>query len=855
MAADPAEPPDLRLLLPALAVWLVALAALYLPPGPVAAASAGLVLAALMSLQRRSTLIAGVLVCAAAAGLSASARVHARTTGPLYEAAGRGAAVTALAVVTDDPRVVVPRAGSGVLAVRELVVARVRVEQLEVAGRTVHLRAPVLVLAQDPAWLTLLPSQRIRVEGRLGPAERGDDVAAVLSARGELRILGPPSLVQRVAGSLRAGLRRAVAPLPAAERGLLPGLVVGDTSKLDPDLKEDFRTTGLTHLVAVSGTNVAVVLAAALLVCARLRVPLRLRAPSAALLLGAFVILARPSPSVLRAAVMGLVALVALSTGRERNALPSLSAAVIVLVLVSPDLAASPGFALSVLATAGLVILAPDWRAGLARRLPGWAADALAVPAAAQVVCGPVVVALSAQLGLWSIAANLMAVPAVAPATVLGVVAALVAPVCLPLAQLVAWVAYLPVAWLVRVAQVGARLPGAAIPWRGGAAGAALLIVATLVLWWVARTPLVRRLAAAACAGMLLAVTTVHLLSPGWPPPGWFVVVCDVGQGDAIVVSAGPGSAIVVDTGPDPGQIDGCLRRLGVDRIPLVVLTHFHADHVEGLPGVLRGRSIGEIQVGPLDEPAVERERVQRWAAARRIPVRAAVVGEERSAAQARWQVLAPELAYRGTDSDPNNSSLVLRVVSDTGLRFLLTGDIEATAQQALLSRGVPLAAEVLKTPHHGSAKQDPRFLAAVGAGTTITSSGAGNPYGHPARGTLRQLQQGGARSYRTDLDGDVALVPRDGVLHSTARRGAGSTAPSALVLDAATDTGGGTGSSTGTASEDLVTIPGTTLVARYAQLRLVPGNTCGPVTAGSPARGPPRPTWDDQPCPRPPPC
>ena len=251
-----AEPPDLRLLLPALAVWLVALAALYLPPGPVAVASAALVLSSLVALRRGGALVAGVLVCAAAAGLSASARVQARTTGPLHEAAGRSAAVTALAVVTDDPRVVVPRAGAGVLAVRELIVARVRVEQLQVAGRTVRLRSPVLVLAQDPAWLALLPSQRISVEGRLAPAERGDDVAAVLTARGELHILGPPSLVQRVAGLLRAGLRQAVAPLPAAERGLLPGLVVGDTSKLDPELKEDFRTTGLTHLVAVSGVTV-----------------------------------------------------------------------------------------------------------------------------------------------------------------------------------------------------------------------------------------------------------------------------------------------------------------------------------------------------------------------------------------------------------------------------------------------------------------------------------------------------------------------------------------------------------------------------------------------------------------------
>ena len=388
--------PDLRLLAPALAVWLVALASLHLPPGPVLAVSVLVALAGAVAVRRRTALVAGVLVCAAAAAFATSARVHARTTGPLHDAGVRAASVTVEGVVAEDPRSVLPKAGSGVLAVRELVVVRVRVEQLQVAGRTVRLRSPVVVLSEDKGWLALLPSQRVRAEGRLQAAGRGEDVAAVLSARGQVRILGPPSRLQRVAGSLRAGLRRAVAPLPEAERGLLPGLVVGDTSRLDPALNADFRTVGLTHLVAVSGTNVAVVLSAALLLCRRMRVPLRARAPAAALLLAAFVVLARPSPSVLRAAVMGLVALVALSTGRPRSALPALSAAVVVLVLLSPDLAVSAGFALSVLATAGLVVLAPDWSAALARHLPAWAAEALAVPAAAQVVCGPVVVALSA---------------------------------------------------------------------------------------------------------------------------------------------------------------------------------------------------------------------------------------------------------------------------------------------------------------------------------------------------------------------------------------------------------------------------------------------------------------------------
>jgi competence protein ComEC len=323
----------------------------------------------------------------------------------------------------------------------------------------------------------------------------------------------------------------------------------------------------------------------------------------AAVALAGFVVLARPSPSVLRAAVMGVVGLAALSTGNRKAALPALAAAVLVLVLVDPDLAAAPGFALSVLATAGLLLLAPRWRQVLARRLPGWLADALAVPAAAQVACGPVVVALSAELGLLSVPANLLAVPAVAPATVLGVAAALLAPVWLPAAQAVAWLAWLPTAWLVLVARTGAQLPGATTAWPAGARGALLLAGLSAALLLVLRHRPWRRAVAAGTAGAVAAAAALALVRPAWPPPGWFLVACDVGQGDAVVLHAGPGRAVLVDVGPDPRAVDRCLRRLDVRQVPLVLLTHDHADHVDGLAGVLRGRTVGQVQVGPLDEP------------------------------------------------------------------------------------------------------------------------------------------------------------------------------------------------------------------------------------------------------------
>jgi competence protein ComEC len=250
-------------------------------------------------------------------------------------------------------------------------------------------------------------------------------------------------------------------------------------------------------------------------------------------------------------------------------------------------------------------------------------------------------------------------------------------------------------------------------------------------------------------------------------------VVCDVGQGDAIVLRAGPAAAVVVDTGPDPVRVDRCLRRLGVRQVPLLVLTHFHADHVLGLPGVLRHRAVGRVLVGPLDEPVEQGTWVREVLRRARIPVTAAAPGTEWTLGPLRWRVLGPLRPFHGTASDPNNSSVVLRVRT-RGVTALLTGDVEPVAQRALLAAGEPLAADVLKVAHHGSAAQDRAFLAAVRPRVAVTSVGADNDYGHPAPELLAELRGLGALGLRTDRQGDVALVVRDRQLRAVPR-GTGS--------------------------------------------------------------------------------
>jgi competence protein ComEC len=266
------------------------------------------------------------------------------------------------------------------------------------------------------------------------------------------------------------------------------------------------------------------------------------------------------------------------------------------------------------------------------------------------------------------------------------------------------------------------------------------------------------------------------LPSPGWPPAGWVLVACDVGQGDGLVLAAGAGSAVVVDTGPDPATMRGCLDALGVRSVSAVVITHLHADHVDGLSGVLDAFPVGEIQVSPGPAPPDAHERLHALAARADVDVRTVVGGEVAMAGSLTWRVLYPPAGMArsthegSTDGTViNNASLVL-LVEATGARLLLTGDIEPEAQRVLTGSGVDLDVDVLKVAHHGSAEQDPGFLAAADPEVAVVSAGADNDYGHPAAPVLSALASEGAEIARTDTDGDVAVVVSGGMLRLVTR-------------------------------------------------------------------------------------
>ncbi|MBP2319739.1 competence protein ComEC [Kibdelosporangium banguiense] len=621
----------------------------------------------------------------------------------------------------------------------------------------------VLLLVPANGWADLLPGQEVQAEGQLAP---GDTAVAVLRVRGPPEGVTPAPVWQQVAESMRAGLRRAAADVLGPESaGLLPALVVGDTSALPHRVVEEFRTAGMSHLLAVSGANLAIVGVATLLLLRALRVGPRWCAAGSGVMLVGFVVLAGPEPSVLRAAVMGGVGLLALIIGRERSALPALAASVIVLVLHDPAMSMNIGFVLSVLATGALVLVAAKWsRCLTGRGMPRLIAEALAVPAAAHLATAPVVAGMSGKVSLVAIGANLLAAPVVAPATVLGLLAALAAGGVPWLAEWFVWSAGPELYWMVTVGRHAAAIPGAAMDWPAGWWGGMLLAVVLVAAVLVLRRRRWRVLVLAMIAGLLVVLVPVKVLAPGWPPSGWSSVACDVGQGDAVVLATDePGRAILVDTGPDPGAVAGCLDRLGVDRIPLVILSHLHADHVGGLSAVLAEHSVGAVAVGSGRLPVWAWRQVRSEAERTQVPVLWLTVGQRLDWPGLTVEVLGPghvDTRQEGEASgtEINNASVVLRATTRSG-RVLLTGDVEISAQTDLLDAGADLKADILKVPHHGSRYIVPEFLDAVRPRIALISVGAGNRYGHPNPGTLSRLASKGATVLRTDQDGDVAVV------------------------------------------------------------------------------------------------
>jgi competence protein ComEC len=589
----------------------------------------------------------------------------------------------------------------------------------------------------------------------------------------QIHFRGPPtSPLLRSADAVRDALRTSLQRVfPAREAGLLMGLTLGDTSRLDPEVAEDFRATGLTHLLAVSGENVAMFLAPVLGLTVLLGAGRRTRLLVGLVAVVFFVMLTRAEPSVLRAAAMATLVMLGIFLGRPRSPPAIVGGAVLVLLGLNPTLVFAVGFQLSVAATVGMALLAGP----IAERfafLPAGLALAVGTTLAAQAGVTPVLLYYFGAVPTVTLLANVLAFPAVGPGMLLGLVAAAVGIGWGSLGSLIADLALIPLRYLEALANRLARAP---LPTVTSGTGRALQLAASFAVvaafgWWLRSGGRVPRRAAVVVAVILPLFLWTGAFAAG-PPGALTVTFFDVGQGDAALIRSPAGAAILIDGGPDPSQVATKLAALGVHRLDLMVATHPHADHVGGLPAVL-----ARVPVGLVIDPGCAGDSpfyadFLRAVRAAGVPFRHPRPGEVLTVGDVRVEVLGPEHCFSGTDSDPNNDSLVLRVVDGTA-SVMFPGDAERQNQTDLLNdEGPYLAATVLKVPHHGGDTSLDAFLAAIGARVAVVSVGP-NTYGHPVPRVLHELAGDGMRVIRTDVAGDVTVVFDRGSLLVRSTRG-----------------------------------------------------------------------------------
>ncbi|MBA3687692.1 MAG: ComEC/Rec2 family competence protein [Chloroflexi bacterium] len=788
-----------------------------------AAALAGIATAVVLSMRSASIAMA----CAALAiGLlvgSWRGTAIALPSGPgsISHLVDRGE-VELVGTVLDDPR---PRGSTQQVVIDELM-GRVNGRTHAVRGR---------VLATLPRDLSLAVGQRVVAVGVVEAPAAFDrfDYPAFLARQGigalvrtrEARVLDEPGRtgLAEIAAAARMWLLDGLNEMvPEPEAALGAGILLGVRSSIAPEISDDFAVAGLTHVVAISGWNIAIVAA----IVGGLMRPLerhrggRWLAPAAAgATIAGYVVLTGASPSVVRAALMAGAMMVARFGGSRAHAASALGLAALVMLVVAPAVLWDVGFQLSALATAGLILFAASIEARLAR-WPAWLREPIALTLAAQLTTLPVVVGSFGRLSLIAPIANVAVVPLV-PLVML--TCAIAAPLGALTAALqvglltdgVRWAAggsaWLLLHAMILAGQVAASVPLAAMPvaapawlaiawypalglaWRRSARRSGREPALPDDLWSLNpssprssaqealaavlshRRILARPVAGVAAAGVLL----IALTASSMPDGELHLIALDVGQGDAILVVTPSGSTMLIDGGPDP---DLLLRRLGERlpwwhrRIDILILTHPHQDHVAGLVAALERYEVGLVLDTGRDYANPTYPRF--LALARSEPggrLIAARTGQRlRLDAKTTLTLLYPtpdDVAASLPEGDINNASVVA-LLRFGGFSALLTGDAHIPIEAMLADRRLLTRVDVLKVGHHGSrSSTGADLLGAARPRVAIISCGVGNAFGHPHQETLDHLRAvPSLRLHRTDLEGSIEVVT-DGLRYQVRSR------------------------------------------------------------------------------------
>jgi competence protein ComEC len=757
-------------------------------PGVAAIGTAGLVAAALERQPRLALL--GLL----AAGLFTGGGVRYLDQRPSEVPGGialhnDGAATTFRALVTDEP---------------------------DVRGRSQRVRLSVREVLDGGRWQPI--SGGVLLRSGLFPRYHYGDVLEVtgdletpptfpdfdyrdyLARKGVVSVIAFPEKVHTTATgeggralaalhSVRNRLGDALArALPEPQAALAQGIFLGQRSAIPPELTDDLNATGTSHLIAISGHNVSLV--AALIISGLAWIVGRRQAALVALVaIAGYTALTGASPTVVRAAIMGSLFILATLAGRPSSALTSIVLAAAIMTGWHPLVIEDVSFQLSFAAILGLVYLTPMLQARAAELLRPWGIEAteggfasgvlegLAMTAGAVAATLPLIALNFGRVSAVALVSNLLLVPAFP--LILGGSALTAAAGALwePLGRATAWFSWAALTYMIEIARFFAAIPLASFNIDGFGAGhaAAAYLALAVLAWWLSQP----QLDAGAAYTPERTATGGFGLRPAWLLSGVFalaaalawwgalsdsggrltVSVLNVGQGDAILVETPDDRHLLIDGGASGRAVTEALGRelpFWEHTLDLVALTHPEDDHLAGLIDVLERYDVGQVLATPHDADTAAYEEWRELIQRQGIPYHEARIGDRIDLGDgAALHVLGPDEEMLTSD-ESNDASLVLKLTWRR-VSFLLVGDIEVAGEEALLHSDADLRASVLKVPHHGSCNStSPAFVRAVRPAVAVVSVGEENTFGHPSRTVLDRLRS--SLLFRTDRHGTVRL-------------------------------------------------------------------------------------------------
>ncbi len=574
-------------------------------------------------------------------------------------------------------------------------------------------------------------------------------------------LIDNPGFIESIIGQIRASFLASLDGVSADSKGLVAGLAVGERTLLSEETSENMRRVALTHLVAVSGANCAIVLASVYFGLGLLRAPRRMRFIAALASLVIYVLVVGFEPSVLRAGFMAATVILAMWLGRGVAPLRALALSMLVLLTFDPWLATDFAFALSVFSTLGILVLAPAIYERLSM-VPKPLAVGLAVSFSAQLYCIPVMLMLQPELPLLGVLANILAEPMVAPVTVLGITAVFLSPFLPAVSSLLSFIASLGTWWIALVANRLGSLPQATLPWPNDFLGLSLAVLMALTITLSVLSRRHRMLGLSTTSIMVLgsvfgyAENQLRIQQFASQSPE--IVNCDVGQGDALLIRS-QGQTMLIDVGRDAALISKCLQDNEVSRIDLLVLSHYDYDHVGGIEG-LESIEIEKVLVSGFDDTRDAVRMVDDFLAQGSTVVAAGYRGMTGDFGSGFWEIVSPTANAAGA-LNANDASLVM-LLTLPNMQVLALGDIGEDIQERILNQGLigriderkPL---ILKVSHHGSADQSLALHQNLAPEVSIISVGE-NSYGHPDPRLISQLRSLGSKVLRTDQSGMIGI-------------------------------------------------------------------------------------------------